>query len=257
MPEKASQLDDNQWITNYGGGAWKVAYADFVTSMMALFLVLWILSQDEEVIIATTMFFQDPYKAGIPKSSAIPNPDGRKGSMVDQIMGRSDTTMKNTNETSSIDISILYQMAQEFYRLLQIDETDINESVEIDVTSDGLRLTLFDKNDMPIFENDSSTFTEWGEVVMQNMAWLLERHNMKVRIDAFTASKKPDDKTTDIWKITADQGNAARSMLTYYALDPNKIERVTSFGDTLPKDKQDLQSDRNKRLEMSLVLEKD
>ena len=48
------------------GGAWKVAYADFVTGMMSLFLVLWILSQDEEVIIATTRFFRDPYKAGVP-----------------------------------------------------------------------------------------------------------------------------------------------------------------------------------------------
>ena len=53
------------------GGAWKVAYADFVTGMMSLFLVLWILSQDEEVIIATTRFFRDPYKAGVPKSTPV------------------------------------------------------------------------------------------------------------------------------------------------------------------------------------------
>ena len=53
------------------GGAWKVAYADFVTGMMSLFLVLWILSQDEEVIIATTRFFRDPYKAGVPKSTLL------------------------------------------------------------------------------------------------------------------------------------------------------------------------------------------
>ncbi len=53
------------------GGAWKVAYADFVTGMMSLFLVLWILSQDEEVIIATTRFFRDPYMAGVPKSTPV------------------------------------------------------------------------------------------------------------------------------------------------------------------------------------------
>ena len=76
-------------------GAWKVAYADFVTGMMSLFLVLWILSQDEEVIIATTRFFRDPYKAGVPKSTPV---EQRMlvQAVVDQIVGRSDTTMRNT-----------------------------------------------------------------------------------------------------------------------------------------------------------------
>jgi flagellar motor protein MotB len=88
------------------GGAWKVAYADFVTGMMSLFLVLWILSQDEEVIIATTRFFRDPYMAGVPKSTPVEQKDARPGSMVDQIVGRSDTTMRNTNDTTSIDIDV-------------------------------------------------------------------------------------------------------------------------------------------------------
>ena len=96
------------------GGAWKVAYADFVTGMMSLFLVLWILSQDEEVIIATTRFFRDPYKAGVPKSTPVEQKDARPGSMVDQIVGRSDTTMRNTNDTTSIDIDVLHTLAQDW-----------------------------------------------------------------------------------------------------------------------------------------------
>ena len=95
------------------GGAWKVAYADVVTGMMSLFLVLWILSQDEEVIIATTRFFRDPYKAGVPKSTPVEQRDARPGSMVDQIVGRSDTTMRNTNDTTSIDIDVLHRIAQQ------------------------------------------------------------------------------------------------------------------------------------------------
>ena len=92
------------------GGAWKVAYADFVTGMMSLFLVLWILSQDEEVIIATTRFFRDPYKAGVPKSTPVEQKDARPGSMVDQIVGRSDTTMRNTDDTTSIDIDVFIEL---------------------------------------------------------------------------------------------------------------------------------------------------
>ena len=97
----------------FHGGAWKVAYADFVTGMMSLFLVLWILSQDEEVIIATTRFFRDPYKAGVPKSTPVDQKDARPGSMVDQIVGRSDTTMRNTDDTTSIDIDVLQVTAPE------------------------------------------------------------------------------------------------------------------------------------------------
>ena len=106
------------------GGAWKVAYADFVTGMMSLFLVLWILSQDEEVIIATTRFFRDPYKAGVPKSTPVEQKDARPGSMVDQIVGRSDTTMRNTDDTTSIDIDVLHRIAQDWYQRLKLHEMD-------------------------------------------------------------------------------------------------------------------------------------
>ena len=121
------------------GGAWKVAYADFVTGMMSLFLVLWILSQDEEVIIATTRFFRDPYKAGVPKSTPVEQKDARPGSMVDQIVGRSDTTMRNTNDTTSIDIDVLHRIAQDWYARLRLHEID-DSVTQIDVTSDGFLL---------------------------------------------------------------------------------------------------------------------
>ena len=71
-----------------------------------------ILSQDEEVIIA--VLFRDPYKAGVPKSTPVEQKDARFGSMVDQIVGRSDTTMRNTNDTTSIDIDVL-PGAQDWY----------------------------------------------------------------------------------------------------------------------------------------------
>ena len=126
------------------GGAWKVAYADFVTGMMSLFLVLWILSQDEEVIIATTRFFRDPYKAGVPKSTPVEQKDARPGSMVDQIVGRSDTTMRNTDDTTSIDIDVLHRIAQDWFERLKLHEID-DSTMQIEATSEGLKVTLFYK----------------------------------------------------------------------------------------------------------------
>ena len=110
-PTKIKFKNQKDSVKKVFAGAWKVAYADFVTGMMSLFLVLWILSQDEEVIIATTRFFRDPYMAGVPKSTPLSKKDARPGSMVDQIVGRSDTTMRNTNDTTSIDIDVLHRIS--------------------------------------------------------------------------------------------------------------------------------------------------
>ena len=79
MALSSTNLPKKRFMSKAHGGAWKVAYADFVTGMMSLFLVLWILSQDEEVIIATTRFFRDPYKAGVPKSTPVEQKDARPG----------------------------------------------------------------------------------------------------------------------------------------------------------------------------------
>ena len=156
-------------------GAWKVAYADFVTGMMSLFLVLWILSQDEEVIIATTRFFRDPYKAGVPKSTPVEQKDARPGSMVDQIVGRSDTTMRNTDDTTSIDIDVLHRIAQDWYKRLRLHEID-DETIQIEATTDGIKVTLFYGDEKPMFEKASNALTNHGKKVMQRMAWLLSQH---------------------------------------------------------------------------------
>ncbi|OUW37065.1 MAG: hypothetical protein CBD35_05435, partial [Verrucomicrobia bacterium TMED175] len=171
------------------GGAWKVAYADFVTGMMSLFLVLWILSQDEEVIIATTRFFRDPYKAGVPKSTPVEQKDARPGSMVDQIVGRSDTTMRNTNDTTSIDIDVLHRIAQDWYARLRLHEID-DSVIQIDATADGLKVVLFHGDEQPVFENSSPRLTNYGRKVMQRMSWLLSQHVLVYRVDSHTSHLK-------------------------------------------------------------------
>ena len=168
-------------------GAWKVAYADFVTGMMSLFLVLWILSQDEEVIIATTRFFRDPYKAGVPKSTPVEQRDARPGSMVDQIVGRSDTTMRNTNDTTSIDIDVLHRIAQDWYERLRLHEID-DSIVQIDATSEGLKIILLHGDERPLFVDSSPKLTRFGQKVMQRMSWLLSQHTLVYKIDSHTST---------------------------------------------------------------------
>ena len=247
-------------LTGSHGGAWKVAYADFVTGMMSLFLVLWILSQDEEVIIATTRFFRDPYMAGVPKSTPVEQKDARPGSMVDQIVGRSDTTMRNTDDTTSIDIDVLHRIAQDWFQRLKLHEID-DSTMQIEATSEGLKVTLFHGDEKPLFAPSSSELTNHGRKVMQRMSWLLAQHVLVYRVDSHTnhlADGKRNATTSNAWTMSLEQGAEVTDALVHYSageLD-GKLERITGHGSTKPNDiRYPNQPEKNRRVELSLVLD--
>ena len=232
----------------YHGGAWKVAYADFVTAMMALFMVLWISSQDDEILISTSEFFQNPYNSPLDQSLGVmPN--------TSNSIGSGDTEEIDPNNMT--DMSFLYSLAKEFYRLLDLDSEDDSKPLEIKVTSDGLRITVFDRAGQPLFVKNSDQFTEWGEFAIRNLSWIMDRYNHKIRIDAH-ASKgfKLESPGPDYgpWELTVDRANATRRMLVYYALEPGKIDRITGFGDSQPLPGYNPEEDSNQRIEISLVI---
>ena len=240
-------------------GAWKVAYADFVTGMMSLFLVLWILSQDEEVIIATTRFFRDPYKAGVPKSTPVEQRDARPGSMVDQIVGRSDTTMRNTNDTTSIDIDVLHRIAQDWYERLRLHEID-DSIVQIDATSEGLKIVLLHGDERPLFVDSSPKLTRFGQKVMQRMSWLLSQHTLVYKIDSHTSTlnNSSGDNGEGPWEMSLLQAKEVNDSLNHYSANDliGKLESITGHGYTKPNDTRfPNQPSKNRRVELSLVLD--
>ena len=241
-------------------GAWKVAYADFVTGMMSLFLVLWILSQDEEVIIATTRFFRDPYKAGVPKSTPVEQKDARPGSMVDQIVGRSDTTMRNTDDSTSIDIDVLHRIAQDWYKRLRLHEID-DETIQIEATSEGIKVTLFHGDEKPLFEKSTPKLTNHGKKVMQRMSWLLSQHILVFRVDSHS-NHLPEGRGSDpeftAWDMSLAQGTEITDALFHYSGGElsGKLERITGHGLTKPNSaRYPNQPGKNRRVELSLVLD--
>src|SRR4051794_37295550 len=174
------------------GGAWKVAYADFVTAMMALFMVLWISAQDKEILIATSQYFQNPFRSPMDATSGVLPFNNNKTSSS---QGRDSGTEKEQDRNKQIQMTFLNSVAADFYRLLQLDESLAGKPIDIQVTTDGLRVTLFDRAKRPLFERETTNFTEWGTFVMQNMAWMIERHGFNVTIDGHAgkiASPKPN-----------------------------------------------------------------
>ncbi|MBI3886696.1 MAG: OmpA family protein [Opitutae bacterium] len=237
------------------GGAWKVAYADFVTAMMALFMVLWISAQDKKILLSTSRYFQNPFSSPISKSSGVmPFEKSSTTKENNQSMEQPEDTGKKPNDSQKqIELAFLNSAAKEFMKLLNIDDADKNQAIDVQVTSDGLRITLFDRARRPLFKDNTAAFTEWGRFVMQNVAWLIERHRFSVIIEGHTRSKLefPDPEYT-AWELSAERANASRRALTRYAVDAGSIERVSGYADTRPVAGEDPASESNQRVALSL-----
>jgi chemotaxis protein MotB len=233
---------------DHHGGAWKVAYADFVTAMMALFMVLWICSQKPEIVQATAHYFQDPFNSLEPKTAA--------GTMSEFVAGTRKESSKITKQTTANE-GFLRAVARDFTRLLNI-KTEENSPIDIELTSDGLKISIYNLDDKPLFKERSAELTEWGMSVHKNLAWLIERHHFRVFIDGHTSRLK-DNKTPGYgpWELSADRANSSRRTLEYFAVDPKKIERVTGYGDTTPVPGTDPNLPRNERISISLTAEQD
>ncbi|HEY2801347.1 MAG TPA: flagellar motor protein MotB [Chthoniobacterales bacterium] len=229
------------------GGAWKVAYADFVTAMMALFMVLWISAQDKQILLATSSYFKQPFNA-LSKSSI--------GVMKTE-SGGSRGKDKSRESAAAANLSFLTALARELNRMLNVSDVTREKPVDMEVTSDGLKVTLYDRQSQPLFEKGTATFTDWGTFVMQNLAWLADRNHLRVTIDGHTASGfVPTVKDYGPWELSADRANASRRLLEFYAVDPKKIERVSGYGETKPLPNLPPDSESNQRITISLNVNK-
>jgi chemotaxis protein MotB len=235
------------------GGAWKVAYADFVTTMMALFMVLWISQQDHKILVATSRYFQNPFQSVMVDHSGIMpfNKQTDSRQTDDDQSGVS----KPQDQSRPIDIAFLNSVAADFFRLIHVEQDLEKRPMDIAVTSDGLRITLFDRTKQPLFVSNTAEFTEWGRFVMQNLAWMIDRHHFRVTIDGHTRSHLSlPNGDYGAWELSADRANAARRSLVRYAVDPSLIERVSGYADTRPIPGESPDSETNQRITLSLSL---
>ena len=226
-----------------------MAYADFVTAMMALFMVLWISAQDKEILIATSQYFQSPFNSPLDNTNGVLP---YQATAMPRGEGGSDHTESKDN---MVDNSTMQALAREFYRLLNVSESDADPLVHVEVTSDGLRVTLFDRAQQPLFSGDSTEFTAWGKLVMENLAWLIDHQSFRVVVEGHTRAgiATPRPGYSD-WDLSTDQANAVRRSLAFYAVDASRFERVSGFGGTRPLPGEAPESPKNQRIALSLTL---
>jgi chemotaxis protein MotB len=225
------------------GGAWKVAYADFVTAMMALFIVLWICKEKPKLAQMIAATFHKPL---------INMAGGEDENEGVQVVPDSDVVKEDQIEDK------LDEIATQMQKLLNVDDADENKPVDIEISGENLKLTLFDRNNKPLFEKDSAKATQWGNFVFEGIAWLIEKYKMSVFIDGHTSAAKNEDKSTDYgkWELSMDRANTCRRAMMNSALEPKYIFRVTGFGGTRPLPETDPEDASNNRIGVTLNLTK-
>ena len=211
-----------------GGGAWKVAYADFVTAMMALFMVLWILGAEQDLLDELQEYFKNPPSPWSEASSKFLVETGDH-------MGFSKERNADDEFFNSPDPAILQGVVDDFNRLLESDLNDAPSPVKMTLTADGLRMVIFDRDDTPMFYSGGTELTEWGMFLLQNMAWLLTRYDFNVTIESHSEQDMPE-RSPDYgpWELTTDRSNKIRRELQHYAGGDFGIGRVSGYGATQP-----------------------
>jgi chemotaxis protein MotB len=210
------------------GGAWKVAYADFVTAMMALFMVLWLAAQDQKIKEAVERAFRHPFMS-LTKESAGLMPNKQQNT------GKSNSGKFDTTTASAVELAMLRRLQAELLKSLSPQQEE-EESVKFSLTPEGLRITIFDRARKPIFKPDSDELTEYGAWILTTLAWEISRHKTySVELEGHTErGYRAISARYGSWELSADRANSGRRKLLEHGVGSEQIKKVAGFADTLP-----------------------
>jgi chemotaxis protein MotB len=198
--------------SGHHGGAWKVAYADFVTAMMALFIVLWLMSADEKVKEAVSAFFNNPSGPG-------------------KLTGTAAAGSGNAIEVPKEDMAKLAEKIQQ--ALLSVPNfRNIKDHVEITVTSDGLRIELLETDAGMFFESGRPQPTSAGSELLSRLAGELGKLPNHLLIEGHTDAKPfSRDGGYGNWELSTDRANAARKLMESTGVRAQQIAQVRGFAE--------------------------
>lgn len=210
------------------GGAWKVAYADFVTAMMALFIVLWLLSASEKVQKAVGGYFQDPSGKG----------------------RQTGTTNAGIGETLALnrqDLQNLKEKLQQAMRQIPAFQ-HLESQVRMTITAEGLRIDLLETERGLFFEKGNPKPTEAGNGLLRVLGNELVKLPNKIAIEGHTDSTPYGRPDYSNWELSADRANAARRLLMECGLAGDRISQVRGFADQRLLLKSDPTNPSNRRI---------
>lgn len=212
------------------GGAWKVAYADFVTAMMSLFIVLWLMGSSEKVKKAVAGYFNDP-----------------KGTA--SLLG---TTMSGDGVAVTTKVNDQMQklkekLEEEIRAKKELEK--LSKQIEITVTSEGLRVELIEDKNGTFYQSGSARLSDSGQELLGLLAAELKTLPNELLIEGHTdATQYSTDNNYSNWELSADRANSARRLLQDHGVRSDQVTQVRGYADQMLRVKNNPYDPSNRRI---------
>jgi len=240
------------------GGGWKIAYADFMTAMMAFFLVMWLLSisstkQREGIAEHFRMPLRVALTGGDKSSlstSMIP------GGGADPVHVEGEVKLTETSSEDEADASRLVEMKKKLDALIEKSPVfqQFRSQILIDITTEGLRLQIVDTENRPMFELASARVVPHMRAILRELAPALNGLPNKITLSGHTdAIVYTNDRSYGNWELSSDRANASRRELVAGGMAEGKVLRVIGLADSMHLDKAEPRNPINRRISIILL----
>jgi len=244
------------------GGAWKVAYADFVTAMMALFMVLWLLTQaDMKLRSQIAQYFRNP---GVLPGGSVINPEANAQKSRDpQVVSKDIVVLQSRSEAGPeraeaerrAEQKRLEGQARALEEAVQKTASQapelaaLKDQVIIEVNDAGLSIQVVDKGKNLLFDLSSSELKPPLVVLLKQMSGILSRMPNHIEVGGHTDSRPfPAVSSKTNWELSFERANNARRVLEANGMRPGQITRVLAYADSNPLVPENPMADENRRL---------
>jgi chemotaxis protein MotB len=216
---------------SHHGGAWKVAYADFVTALMSLFIVLWLMNQSEQVKKAVAGYFNDP--------------KGTASLMGTTMSGNGVPVTQNQNDLEKLK----EKLEQEIKAKKELEK--LSKQIEITITPEGLRIELLEDKNGTFYESGSAQLSGNGQELLALLAAELKTLPNSLLIEGHTdATPYSADNSYSNWELSADRANSARRLLQQDGVRSNQVTQVRGYADQFLRVKSNPYDPSNRRISM-------
>lgn len=233
------------------GGAWKVAYADFVTAMMALFIVLWVLGQSEEVKQAVAGYFKDPVGFSTKSKSII---DG-KGEGPSPFGGKNNA-LPNEENVREFEKEEFKKMEEQILSDISKDTQfkGIADQVNIELVNDGLKIELTDNANDIFFELGTSELKSDAQKLIGKIGAEISKLPNKIAVEGHTDARQFHNSGTGFtnFELSSERALSAKRALVTGGLKESQIDEVRGFADTRLREPSDPYSFKNRRISITL-----
>ena len=243
--------------SGHHGGAWKVAYADFVTAMMALFIVLWLVGQNKQTKEAVGQYFRNPgafttTTGSVLSEDAAVIPRPVEEAVTPDIVPIEELRQQQ-RQAQEVLLAALEKKLQALFAATP-ELARLKDQVAIDITEEGVRIDFLEKDSSSFFDVGSTRLQASAIAVLRVVAGELQALPNPIIIEGHTDSR-PYVSSSEYsnWDLSTDRANSARRAVEKFGVQPARIIQVRGYADKKLRYPQQPYDIRNRRISVVIV----